>query len=254
MNVILEGIKSSGFGLVFGSSMHLITYPLEAVKLLQQNPSCQQRCDQVARDLWQKEGIRGFYNGFFPKIAEFAQKQIWCWPLMTQLPPLLERQGCSKVQRQTITGVTIATIDALTGTPFECLRINLVYKQKAKFSWHGFPTSWAKRTVGWSTFLVSQRVIADKQPRAEDGKLTLKQSLIVAVQTAALISLAVAPFDVLNTLKQAGKSFSWRDGVSAQSLRRLYRGWPLGYTGLMINNMCTILIIDRLSPKKESQL
>lgn len=250
MSLTSDVIRSSCWGFVFGTGVHLLTYPLEAIKLLQQDPTCDQRCYQVARNLWQKEGIHGLYKGFLPKLGEVGQKQIWCWPLITQLPLFFERHGFSKVQQQALSGLTIATIDAFLGTPLDYLKLKAVYDQKVKrFSWPGFASNWAKRTMGWSTFLVAQKIFADKQKKSAEEKLSLGQSLFVAMHTATIVSLAVAPLDVINTLCQTGLKLNLKNCGTSLLLRRLYRGWPVGYTGLLIHNLSSILLIDRLTPK-----
>ena len=222
--------------------VQMTTYPLDVVKLLQQDPRSTKRCDQVAIALFQKEGLCGFYKGIVPRMIEVSQKQIWCWPLITKLPPFFKKCGYNEPEQQALTGLTIATMDAFLGTPFDSLKLRAIYGLKRKVSWRGFPTNFAKRIVGWTTFLIAQNHFSNKLTCGK--RLSLLQSIFVAWHTAIAVSLTQAPFDVLNTLRQTDNVLQVK--FSIPFIRRMYRGWPLSFTALMIQNLSSVILIDRL--------
>lgn len=245
MNPASDTFKYSGWGLFYGLSIQTLLYPIEVVKLLQQDPLCNKRCDQIARELFQKGRLQAFYSGLSSKLAETGHKHLLRWPLIMQLPPLLERRGYTENQQQALTGLTIGTIDAFFSTPWDARKLAAIYRLQKRFSWHGFPTYLAKRTVEWTTFLVAQNHFSKEQQR-EKKRLNLKQSLIVALETTVCVIFAKTPFDVANTLRQTGKSFPLKNISPFELLRRIYRGAPLSFSALLIYNFSTTIFIDRL--------
>ncbi len=238
-----HAMKSSGWGLLYGLTIQTLIYPLEVVKLLQQDPLCNQRCDQIARELFQKSGPQAFYSGISAKLVESGHKQLWRWPLIIELPRLLKRCGYSEREQQALTGLAIASIDAFFSTPFDALKLAAIYRLQRRVSWRGFPTFWLKRSVEWVTFLEAQSYFSNRQQR-EQKRLHLMQALTVALQTTAAVSVARAPFDVMNTLYQTGQALPLKNLSPLEHLRRMYRGSPLGFSTLLIYNFGTTIFID----------
>jgi hypothetical protein len=245
MNSVNDTLKYSGLGCFYNLTMQTVIYPIELVKLLQQDPSCNQRCDQIARERFQKGGFRAFYSGLSLKIAETGHKQLWRWPLIMQLPPLLESRGYNENQQQALTGLTIGMFNTFFSTHLDGLKLAAIYKLQKKISWRGFPTYFAKSSVEWATFLVAQNHFS-RQQQQEEKLLNLRQSLIVALQTTACVSFTKAPFDVANTLMQTGKSLHLTNISFLEVFRRMYRGAPLGFSALLIYNFSTTIFLNRL--------
>lgn len=244
-NSISDSLKYSGSGFLYGLTIKTLIYPLEVIKLRQQDPLCHQRCDQIARDLFHKGRWQIFYTGLSAKLVESGQKHLWRWPLIMQLPPLLKDYGCSEMQQQAGTGLVIGTVDAFFSTPLDRLKLAAIYQLQKTISWRGFPTFYAKCTVEWTTFLVAQNYFSKLQ-QSEKKPLTLQQSLIVALQTTVCVSVARAPFDVANTLHQTEKFFHLRNKTTSELFRKMYRGFPLGFSSLLFYNFCTTIFFDNL--------
>lgn len=240
-----DAIKYSGWGFLYGLAIQTLLYPIEVVKLRQQDPFCNKRCDQVAQEIFREGRLKGFYSGLSSKLVETGHKHFWRWPLIMQLPPLLEGYAYNENQQQALTGLTIGMIDAFFSTPWDTLKLAAIYKLQKKISWHGFPTFLAKRIVEWTSFLVAQNHFSKRQQR-EKKTLNLTQSFILALQTTACVSFAKAPFDVANTLRKTGKSLPLKNISPWELLRRMYRGTPLSFSALLIYNFSTTIFKNRL--------
>lgn len=249
-------LKSCLLGIVRGLVVHTFIYPLETIKTHQQCQN-QGKINQIAKQIWQQEGFKGFYRGLLPQLINTSIKQAWCWPLMIGIPDFLDRYHLSMIQKQALTGLTIATANTVL-TPLEKARISAIYSQKkfnlanlSKKDWQGFSSNWAKLSVDWSVFLVSQQYFRDREQSGQEA-LTLTQLTKIGIKVAFIASLATAPFDVANTLKQS-QNIKASSLFSGNIISNLYRGWPINVTKLMIHNIASVILIDRLSLNKKGQ-
>ncbi|MBI3236093.1 MAG: hypothetical protein HYZ48_00005, partial [Chlamydiales bacterium] len=80
---------SSLWGVGRGLCVHTLIYPLEVIKIQQQCTT--QKSTQIVRHLFQAQGVTAFYRGLSSQLIKTSVKQAWCWPLMTTIPPTLER-------------------------------------------------------------------------------------------------------------------------------------------------------------------
>lgn len=245
MNLANDAIKYSGYGFLYSLAIQTVIYPFEVVKLLQQDPLCNKKCYSIAEEIFRREGCRGFYRGLPSKLVETGHKPLWRWPLMMQLPLFLGRRGYNENQQQALTGISIGVIDALFSTPWDALKLASIYRLQKKFSWHGFSTNIAKRTVEWTTFLVALNHFSNQQQK-EKKELNWMQASIVALQTTACVILTRTPFEVANTLKQTGKSLPSKNISRSEQVFHLYRGAPIGFSTLLIYNFFTTIFMNRL--------
>lgn len=241
-------VMSSALGIVRGITVHTLIYPLGVIKAHQQTKFNQEKSYQVAKNLLQSEGLNAFYRGLLPQLIKTSQKQLWCWPMITGIPILLEPYGLNPLLVQAMTGVGIATTDAVIGTPFEKAKMGSILKNRKfvlnsifKNGWHGFSTYWMKLSVEWSTFLVAQKYFR----RRYDKKLTLPQLIDVGVRTALVVSVISAPFDRANTIKQSN-NLNISHLFSGNFFRNFYRGSPLNALSLVIHNIASVTLIDFL--------
>jgi hypothetical protein len=248
--------NSSMWGIARGLSVHTLIYPLEVVKIRQQCHSSPEKSIQVARALFQKEGISAFYKGLPPQLLKTSIKQAWVWPMITGIPVFIKRYRIGDIPQQALTGLAIATIDAAVTTPLERAKILSAFTGETKFSlngvykdgWRGFTTHWAKLSVNWSTFLVAQKHLRDRYRKRPEQALSLPQLAGIGAQVAVIVSLVSAPLDIANTLKQA-QNLSPAQLFSGNAFRRLYRGWPLSALSLTIHNIASVIVIDKLGQK-----
>lgn len=247
-------INSSFWGILRGLSVHTLIYPLEVIKIHQQ---CSQNSENIARvalNIFKKDSFNAFYKGLPPQLLKTSLKQVWCWPMITELPIILQRYQLGDFLRYAMTGFSIATIDAVMTTPLEKAKILSAYTGKVSFSlksvykngWQGFTAHWLKLSINWTAFLTTQKYLRDRSSLQSEQSLSLFQLAKIGVQVALITSLISAPFDIAHTLKQA-QCLNLSHLFSRNEISKLYRGWPLSALSLSIHNIASVIVIDKLS-------
>lgn len=244
---------SSLWGLSRGLVINTFIYPLEVIKIRQQCSQGETKVARIVLDLFRQEGVGAFYRGLAPQLLKSSIKQIWCWPMILEMPNFLRHYPIGNLQTQAITGISIATVDAVISTPLERMKIKSAFKGVSKFNlksiyadgWHGFSTHWMKLSVSWVTFLTAQKYFRDKSCGSSDSPTPLLQLAKIGVQVALIVSLVTAPLDFANTRRQA-QNLSTSHLLSRNNFLKLYRGWPLSALSLIINSIASVVIIDRI--------
>lgn len=239
-------LSSSLWGVAREITVHTLIFPMEVVKIRQQCAPTDSTSIRIALTILRQEGPSAFYKGLIPQLVKTSLKQIWCWPMITGLPPLLKSYHIENLPSQALTGLSIATIDAAIGTPLERAKIISAFRGTSKFSlkngWDGFGTNWSKLSVNWTLFLVAQKHLRE-QPTKEP--FPLSQLVKIGIQVAFIVSVASAPFDIANTLKQA-KNLAPSNLLNRNGIFKIYRGWPLSSLSLIIHNIASVILIDRI--------
>lgn len=244
---------SSLWGIARGICVHSLIYPLEVIKIRQQCSQGESKSMRIAMALLQEEGMGAFYKGLAPQLLKTSIKQVWCWPMITGMPAVLQRYQIENLSQQAITGLSIATMDAAISTPLERAKIVSAFRGKSKFcfrdvyreGWRGFTTHWSKLSVNWITFLMAQKYLRDQSSESSKQPLSFPQLTKIGVEVALIVSLVSAPFDVANTLKQA-QNLTPSHLFSRQGIFKLYRGWPLNALSLVIHNIASVTLIEKL--------
>lgn len=96
------------------------------------------------------------------------------------------------------------------------------------------------------SFLVAQKVLRDAEC-ARSGKQDLSsvQLMKVSLEVASVVSVISAPFDMANTLKQS-RELGLTYLFSGNVLQKMFRGWSLSASSLIIHNIASITLIDYL--------
>lgn len=244
---------SSLWGVARGISVHTLIHPLDVIKIRQQCSQKESKSFRIALALHHKEGIGVFYKGLAPQLLKTSIKQIWCWPIITGMPPVLQKYQIANLEQQMITGLSIATIEAIISTPLERAKIVSAFRGTSKFclnkpykeGWRGFTTHWSKLSVNWVAFLAAQKYLRDQSSSLSGEPLSLPELTKIGVQVAFIVSLVSAPFDIANTLKQA-QNLTPSHLLSRQEILKLYRGWPLNTLSLIIHNIASVILIEKL--------
>jgi len=237
-------------GAVRGASVHLLIHPIEVVKIRQHSQTRPTTAYRVARALLQREGCGAFFGGLSHQLLKSTLRQSWCWPMITHMPPLLDRVGMESMHQQLLTGISIATVDALVTTPLERARIWGALDRSRGLrhlyvgGWHGLAAYWRKRTINMTTFLLAQEHLRNRCIQRK-GEARLSNLTIIGFQVALLVSVVSAPFDILNTLRQAGPLASTQR-IAWRQARRYFRGWPLSFLTLAVHNVASVLLIHHL--------
>jgi hypothetical protein len=247
--------KSSLWGALRGLCVEAIIYPLEVVKIRQQCAPQSEICFQMARKIFKQEGASAFYRGMTPQLIKTSLKQMWCWPMITGIPSFLQTYGLGDMQQQVLTGLSIATVDAFITTPLERAKILSALVGKSSFSlanvykegWQGFSTYWTKRSINMITFLTAQKYLRDRD-RPPSGQLSVAALIKTGIQVALILSLVSAPFDMANTLKQA-QNLPLSCLFTRQGVMNLYRGWPINAFSLVVHNVASVILMEKLCSK-----
>lgn len=242
------------WGIARGVTVHTLIYPLEVVKIRQQCSQDKSKSFRIALMLLKQEGIGAFYKGLAPQLLKTSTKQIWCWPMIAGMPSILQRYKIENLGQQALTGLSIATIDAAISTPLERAKILSAFKGTSKFcltsaykdGWKGFATHWSKLSVNWVAFLTAQKYFRDRSSGLSGQPLSFPELSKIGVQVALTVSLVSAPFDIANTLKQA-QNLTPSHLFSRQGIFKLYRGWPLNALSLVIHNIASVTLIEKLA-------
>jgi len=241
------------WGIGRGISVHSLIYPLEVIKIRMQCFQGESKSVQIAMALLRQEGIGAFYKGLAPQLLKTSIKQVWCWPMITGMPSVLQRYQIENLGQEAITGLSIATIDAAISTPLERAKILSAFRGTSKFclqnayrdGWKGFAAHWSKLSVNWVAFLTAQKYLRDQSSRSSKDPLSFPQLSKIGVQVALIVSLVSAPFDIANTLKQA-QNLTPSHLLSRNGVFKLYRGWPLNALSLVIHNIASVTLIEKL--------
>ena len=172
--------------------------------------------------------------------------------MMTCIPTYLKQYNLGEILEQAGTGFIIATMETIT-TPLERAKIRSAASGTNHFSlanlykdrWRGFTARWMQLSVGWMSFLISQKYLRTQARQDPEEALTLPQLAGVGVQVGLIVGLVSPPFDNANTLKLA-KNLKAREFLFQSSLRTLYRGGPLNAVSLMISNIASAILLDKL--------
>jgi hypothetical protein len=246
-------VRSSLWGIVRGVSVHTLIYPLEVIKIRQQCSQGETKSMRIALALFRQEGVGAFYHGLTPQLLKTSIKQVWCWPLMIEMPPVLRRYHIGNLEQQALSGLSIATIDAAISTPLERAKIVSAFKGTSKFSlkkaykdgWRGFVVHWSKLSVNWVTFLTAQKYLRDQSYKLSGHPLSSLQLTKIGVEVALIVSLVSAPLDIANTLKQS-QNLNPSHVFNKNSMIKLYRGWPMNALSLVIHNIASVTLIEKL--------
>lgn len=241
-------------GAARGWAVQAILCPLDVIKTCLQCSQGESKSLQVALTLFRQEGIGVFYKGLTQKLLQIGIKQIWCWPMITMMPPFLQRYHIGNLEQQAITGVSIASVDAFFLTPLERARIKIMaaFKETNKFcltntlkdGLQGFGAYWSKLTVSWVTFLTTQKYLRDQYPAGQP--ITISQLVKIGMQSALMVSSVAAPFDYVNTRVQA-HNLRFSHLFNRNEILKFYRGWPLNTLALTIHSVASVFLINILT-------
>lgn len=241
-----------GYGALRSSIVNTFTYPLEVIKTHQQTGVLSLAGHQVALQLLEKDGIKGFYKGFAPHFIKGIVRQTLWWPSIVYIPPFLGKRSFTPFQQCVITGLGIASMDAMLNSPLERWRVLAITgnnNERGKASrvsdgWKGSFPYMRRQWVTWTLFLIGQRHFNKPYKQENEAKqLALPQVLSTACKLSLIASLAINPFDTLNTIRQGGsdRKISF---LKVKDVAFLYRGFPVNFLINLIQTSGTVFVID----------
>ncbi len=246
-----QTLHCSMLGIARGTALLSVLYPIDVMKTWQQIHGVSVR--QAASQIFDKQGVTGYYTGLSNQVARIAIKQAWCWPIIGLLPPHLERYKLKPAERLAATGIAIASIDAFFTSPLERRRILAIADARREFSfataYKGSLSNFTRLSVAWVAFLVSQQYFRN-DCKIKSGKTTLEggEYIFVALKVSLITSLLQSPFDVYKTFSQMSSTprKDFFSGNFTAVVRRMSRGFPLSLTASIIQNIVSVALIDSL--------
>eukprot|EP00923_Selenidium_pygospionis_P017077 GHVN01030044.1.p1 GENE.GHVN01030044.1~~GHVN01030044.1.p1 ORF type:complete len:321 (-),score=77.98 GHVN01030044.1:1022-1984(-) len=133
------------FGVVRGALRMPLEHPFDVVKTYWQCDPSLKGSRHAAAEVYREYGWKGFYSGGLPAAVRFITKDIYRWPLMIYLPPLVEQVMDKKVKKQDpsvdprlnhtkaklVTGLMIANIECVITSPLELIKVKLISRHRA---------------------------------------------------------------------------------------------------------------------------
>lgn len=265
-NNLQKYIDSVTFGLTRCLCVNTLLYPLDVIKTHQQASQNHERGYQVVKRIWQQSGPSAFYKGLSAHLLKSSLRQTWSWPMAAGIPQLLTPYNLNPFSTFLITSLSIATVDAAVTTPLEKLRILSItdnketslktLKQQGKAGWHGFDAHWTKLTIRWSAFLNAQAYFREEARKSSNSEqLDYLQLAKIGTKVAFVVSIACAPFDVANTLRQSKGTLTmqtpnWnRQSITANAIsgiRNSFKGWPFSATSFIVHNIASVILMEKL--------
>lgn len=251
-----QALQSSFYGTLRGITTEILVYPLQVVKIRQQCLEKSEKNFDIAKQIFREGGAGAFYKGLSPELFKTSIRQVWVWPLMTEMPKFFKEYGFKNLEAQILTGLSIATVDAIITAPLEKAKVFSALTGKSsslgthvsKNGWQGFSAYWMKRSVGTVTFLTAQAYFRDRAHSQSDS-LDYLTLIKIGIQVAFVLSIISAPFDLANTVRQACNRSLFLEGSQVKVLR-LYRGWPIYALSLVIQSVASVILMEKLSHKK----
>jgi len=227
--------------------------PLEVVKVRLQasyvdETSC--TCFKVIKDLYSQDGSKAFFRGLKPQVKRTCIKQAWGWPLLMYTSKFLDDYSLSSPVKQGVLGLSIATVDAGLGTPFERLRMAETEKTSLKLNlknaWKGMGVQWCKLAIQWPGFLVTQDFLKKRRKETlQINNLAFTDLTFIGIQTAFIVGAISAPADFANTAKQV-KDKGGQSLLTRNAFQGMLRSLPVALLSLTINNVASVVLLDML--------
>ncbi|CDZ80217.1 Mitochondrial carrier protein [Candidatus Rubidus massiliensis] len=241
------------YGALRGICVNTLLHPLETIRTRQFLSKKSLNIYKASAEIFLENGLKGFYKGYTPSLKRLLWKQIWVWPIITNLPIYLSQKTKLNPYRSLlITGLCLASLDSLL-KGYEEARIQAISKSptmtiEKKFS-YGLGTHWSKLSINWCSFLMSQKYFKEKQLQANvDNTLSMPQLLLIGLKVGAFTSFISAPFEVANAWK-LGLRKQLPLSLSYACLKQLCNGLPLSTTKLVIHNIASVILLDFLNKK-----
>lgn len=268
--------EASLYGAVRGLVGLPIEHPFDCLKTRTQANLKAPSTIEVLKEIYQQNGVRGFYAGAIPNGIRLAFKQTYRWPMMLAFPKFYNSILSEDVNKQlpsfkkALTGVTIASLETLIICPLERLKVWLMtsYKNDKSLTnffrenkgnlgtqlFKGLNASYPRQLTAWVIFLVADDKFKS-MARQYSGKEELSFPMLLAVSflVGTTNTLTTMPFDCMKTQFQMQSPIENRGLINAMKytyknfgMRGLYAGWQPRMLQYMIQSVFTVSLLDKL--------
>ncbi|MBY0529617.1 MAG: MC/SLC25 family protein [Rhabdochlamydiaceae bacterium] len=268
-------IQASLLGAGQGMMALALEHPLDVVKTTSQADPEIRSSWEVARKIYMREGLLGFYKGAIPNGARLALKQSYRYPMMLFFPKLYEEIIPAEVQKAipdaepTATAVSLATIETWISCPFERGKVYLMTSQEKnplrqffilnkgrlqKELFRGITAVYARQLSSWGSFLIANnRLKTWERNRTQSEKLSFFSLLWISFVIGAINTCVDMPFDTAKTHLQkrtAPLNETLRSTLKkvylAHGVKGLYAGWRPRMIQYMLQAVYTVSLLEHL--------
>ncbi len=235
-----------------GVSVELCVFPVERIKIQLQSTKNSVDVFACIREIFYNKGVLGFYQGLQPSLIKSLMRQVWCWPMLSELPKHCQAYGYSSTKSQALTGLFVTCLDVSLTAPFERMKILLASGSNPtaslnsihKNGWNGFALFFSKRLVAVVSFLIVQDHLRNQAQRCR-GDLSLSEMTKIGIITALFVGIVSAPFDFAYTYKQIqNKALEY--GVFQKNFKKIYKGAALSSYAYMIHCIASVILLEKL--------
>ena len=127
-------------GILIGIMRNVVGFPIEqpldSVKTQWQASSYHKNEFQIAKDIWNTKGLKGYYSGSIPNVSKSLLRGTYQFPLMISLPSMCEKLipnslgGQSPSIQKYFTALFISVFDSFILTPLERLKVYQMTKRE----------------------------------------------------------------------------------------------------------------------------
>jgi hypothetical protein len=191
---------------------------------------------------------------------------------------------CNSDLINSVTGVSMATIDVVILGPFERLKVWLMTKKHAEKSlflfinqasnkydllknlFRGLKVSYVRSMTSWTCYLVAEdkirKLVEQTNGCKENKKISLIETIFIGTLGGSINSLVTLPFDAVKTHLQKSDSFksqkiflTMKELFGNHGLKGLYAGWQFrvpAYVIVGIISSGNMQKIDKIWNNKET--
>lgn len=278
-SVISKYLEVSFLGALRGLIPLPIEHPFDCLKTLMQANLGAKSAFNMVQEIYQQDGLKGFYAGVIPNGARLMIKQAYRWPMMLAFPNFYDKFLPEETKKEYpslkkfLTGGTIASFETLIISPFERLKVWIMtsyrdektlgnfYQQNRgnlmKELYRGLNASYPKQLVTWISFLVAdEKCKALAREYTGEKELSFKTLLSVSFVVGAINAAITLPFGCIKTQMQMHNSVKSNTLMSVTTqiyqnngIKGFYAGWPVKMAQFMLRSVFTVTLFEKLEKK-----
>lgn len=274
-------LEASSYGVMRALVGLPFEYPLEYLKTRRQASPNTTSNFSIIYQTYQQHGVLGFYSGIGPNISLLLFKQLYRWPMMVSLPPMLQSRvfkdnGEHPILYKGLTGLLIASFESAFITPFDKYQTLLMttdkpvtlrsllknHAQPIRMAMQDINIVYAHQVFGWGSFLMADEALKNHaRIQYESRELSVTILLSISVIVGVINTLVSMPFETVKTLVQKDNPWPNKGVVrtmhaasQAFGVKGLYVGWQLRMTQYIFQAGLTVNLLEKLENGSKGSL
>lgn len=278
-SVISRYLEVSFSGALRGLIPLPIEHPFDCMKTRMQANLGAKSAFNMVQEIYQQDGLRGFYAGVLPNGARLMIKHAYRWPMMLAFPDFYDRFLPEETKKKYpslkkfLTGGTIASFETLIICPLERVQVWLTttYRDKKtlgnfyqqnrgnikKELYRGLNASYPKQLVTWISFLVAdEKCKALAREYTGEKELSFKTLISVSFVVGTINAAITLPFGCIKTQMQMHNPVKNNTLMSVtrqiyqnSGIKGFYAGWPVKLAQFMVRSLFNVILFEKLEKK-----